>query len=137
MNIGPLQVELRDSRGASLSDRCQEGEHLALADGPNVGGSHRACPRSLAAPLAETGSLSTGTGLSLAPAALSITKAPRGAEGVLVSHPGRVRMSCVKPATQKQCFHYAGIKYLQCFLILAWQFDKRALCEHAVVGTVT
>lgn len=46
-------------------------------------------------------------------------------------------MSYVKHATQKQCFHYAAIKYLQCFLILAWQFDKSALCEQAVAGAAT
>lgn len=46
-------------------------------------------------------------------------------------------MSYVKHATQKQCFHYAPIKYLQCFLILAWQFDKSALCEQAVAGMRT
>lgn len=46
-------------------------------------------------------------------------------------------MSYVKHATQKQCFHYAPIKYLQCFLILTWQFDKSALCEQAVAGMVT
>ena len=84
--------------------------------------------------LAETGSLSTRTGLSLAPALLSIIKAPGGFSS---SHSGRAWMSYVKHATQKPCFHYASIKYLQCFLILAWQFDKSALCEQAVAGMVT
>lgn len=84
--------------------------------------------------LAETDSLLTRTGLSLAVAVLSIIKAPEGFSFFFL---GRGWMSDVKHATQKQCFHYTSIKYLQCFLILGWQFDKSALCEQAVAGMVT
>lgn len=92
------------------------------------------CLQISALSLAETGLLSTRTGLSLARAALSII---RGSQETLPFYLGRGWMSNVKHASQKQCFHYASIKYLQYCLILAWQFDKSALCEQAVAGMAT
>jgi len=46
-------------------------------------------------------------------------------------------MSYVKHVTQRLCFHYTSVKYLQCSLILARQFDKSALCVQAVDGMTT
>lgn len=53
------------------------------------------------------------------------------------SHWGRGWTGGAWDATHKQCFHYSSIKYLPCFLIPAWRFDKSALCEQARPAAVT
>lgn len=81
INIRLLQGECCDDHSVLLSDRCQEIEagadthHLAsqTETHPDWG-----CPHSPAVSLAETGLLSTRTGLSLARAALSIINALEG-----------------------------------------------------------
>lgn len=58
-------------------------------------------------------------------------------QGAGTSHWGRGWTGGAWDATHKQCFHYSSIKYLPCFLIPAWRFDKSALCEQARPAAVT
>lgn len=131
INIRPLQGECCDNWRVSLSDRCQEvaawaDTHYFAEQTEPTEHTQTEAVLTAAMSLAETGVLSTRTGLSLVQAVLSIIRAPRG---ILLSCSEKRLDALCETCHSKTVFHYTAIKYLLCFLILAWQFDKNALCE--------